>query len=116
MSIKRFESEDFSPMYLLKNRYGKGVIMSPKQKAQQLINKFKDYVHGYIGSSMLSNTEFPELILDRTKILTHTVIDEIIRELHHGQEMDWIKERVDGQEYITYWNEVKLEVENYKTE
>lgn len=30
---------------------------------EELIEKFKDYVHGYVGSSMLTNTEYPEQIV-----------------------------------------------------
>ena len=31
--------------------------MSEKEKAQELVEKFKDYVHGYIGSSMLTQQD-----------------------------------------------------------
>ncbi len=43
--------------------------MIPKEKAQELVNKFKDYVHGYVGSSMLTNHEYPEQILSQAKRL-----------------------------------------------
>ena len=41
--------------------------MTAKERAEVLIDKFKDYVHGYVGSSMLSNHEYPEQILSQAK-------------------------------------------------
>lgn len=34
-------------------------VIHPKEKATELVEKYKDYVHGYVGSSMLTNTEYP---------------------------------------------------------
>lgn len=34
---------------------------------EKLIQKFKSYVNGYVGSSMLTNTEYPETILENAK-------------------------------------------------
>lgn len=38
-----------------------------KEEAKRLIEIFKDYVHGYIGSSMLSNYEYPDQIIKQAK-------------------------------------------------
>ena len=35
---------------------------SPKEFAEELMNTFRPYVHGYVGSSMLSNFEYPDQI------------------------------------------------------
>ena len=86
--------------------------MSEKEKAQELVEKFKDYVHGYIGSSMLSNNEYPELILSQAKKVATIVVDEILQEIRLGQKLDWIQERREGQEYIVYWAKVKAEIQD----
>ena len=35
---------------------------TPKEFAEELLNTFRPYVHGYVGSSMLSNFEYPDQI------------------------------------------------------
>lgn len=84
--------------------------MLPKEKAQELVDKFKDYVHGYIGSSMLANVEYPEQILSQAKKVATIVVDEILKEITNYQKFDWIIERQGGEEYIVYWAEVKSEI------
>ena len=86
--------------------------MSEKEKAQELVEKFKDYVNGYIGSSMLTNTEYPEQILSQAKKVATMVVDEILLETRQGQKLDWIRERNEGQEYIVYWVKVKAEIQD----
>lgn len=83
--------------------------MTAEEKAQELVGKFKDYVHGYIGSSMLTNYEYPEQIKSQAKKLSIEVVDEIISECSNwaGGSMDngWDAKRFD------YWNEVKSFIE-----
>ena len=86
--------------------------MSEKEKAQELVEKFKDFVHGYIGSSMLTNTEYPEQILAQAKKVATMVVEEILFEIRQGQKLDWIQERNEGQEYIVYWAKVKAEIQD----
>lgn len=86
--------------------------MSEKEKAQELVEKFKDFVHGYVGSSMLTNTEYPEQILSQAKKVATIVVDEILQEIRYGQKLDWIQERKEGQEYIVYWTKVKSEIQD----
>ena len=86
--------------------------MSEKEKAQELVEKFKDFVHGYVCSSMLTNTEYPELILSQAKKVATIVVDEILQEIRLGQKVDWIQERREGQEYIVYWAKVKAEIQD----
>ena len=85
--------------------------MSEKEKAQELVEKFKDFVYGYIGSSMLTNTE-SEQILSQAKKVATMVVDEILFEIRQGQKLDWIHERNEGQEYIIYWVKVKAEIQD----
>ena len=86
--------------------------MSEKEKAQELVEKFKDFVHRYVCSSMLTNTEYPELILSQAKKVATIVVDEILQEIRQGQKLDWIQERREGQEYIVYWAKVKAEIQD----
>lgn len=86
--------------------------MSEKEKAQELVEKFKDFVHGFVGSSMLTNTEYPEQILSQAKKVATMVVDEILFEISQGQKLDWIQERYEGQEYIVYWAKVKAEIQD----
>lgn len=86
--------------------------MSEKEKAKELVEKFKDFVHGYIGSSMLTNTEYPEQILSQAKKVATMVVDEILFEIRQGQKLYWIQERKEGQEYIVYWAKVKAEIQD----
>ena len=86
--------------------------MIPKEKAQELVNKFKDYVHGYIGSSMLTNHEYPEQILSQAKKAATIVVDEIL--LSFDGFMDARKNfrhelEIDAERY---WKSVKTEIES----
>lgn len=81
--------------------------MTPKEKAQELIDKFKDYVHGYIGGSMLSNYEYPEQILAQAKKCALIVVDVIL--IDCGAK-DWLGDvEANGK---NYWEEVKKEIIN----
>ncbi len=75
--------------------------MLPKEKAQELVHKFKYYVHGY-----------SEKNLSQAKTVARMVVDEILSEVAHGKRLDWIQERKDGQEYIVYWTQVKTEIDH----
>ena len=59
--------------------------MTPKDKAIELIEKSKDYVHGYVGSSMLTNYEYPDQILLQAKKVAIIIADEIL--LEHKNEV-----------------------------
>lgn len=55
--------------------------MTYKEKAKELIDFYVSYVHGYTGSSMLTNTEFPELVLQRAKECAIYNVDGILEAL-----------------------------------
>lgn len=86
--------------------------MTPKEKAQDLVNTFKYYVHGYIGSSMLTNYEYPDQILSQAKKVANIVVDEIIFEIKHNIHLDWMPTRKTGEDFVEYWTQVKEEIEN----
>lgn len=56
--------------------------MSPKLKAESIVNKFKDHVNPYIGSGMLSNIIDDEAILYQSKKCGLIEVDEILNVLN----------------------------------
>lgn len=101
--------------------------MNTKDKAQELVDKFKDYVHGYVGSSMLTNHEYPEQILAQAKKVAIITVDEILKQfdgLHKPEycAFDCIGERkftfeseypehMTGYDMVEYWENVKVQIE-----
>lgn len=94
--------------------------MTPKEKAKELVDKFKDYVHGYIGSSMLTNHEYPEQILAQAKKVAIISVDVILKsEPRRPSNVDWDDVGGTHQYYYeaqredanNYWQEVKKEIE-----
>lgn len=57
--------------------------MTPKEKANELVVKYKDFVHGYVGSSMLTNDEYPEQILSQAKKVAIISANEVIYQLNN---------------------------------
>ena len=76
--------------------------MNTKEKAQELVDKFKDYVHGYVGSSMLTNHEYPEQILAQAKKASIIAVDEILKNF----------EGMTGNDMVAYWEDVKIQILN----
>lgn len=72
--------------------------MTVSEKAKELIKKFEPYASGYLGSSMLTNTEYPEVILKNAKKLSLICVDEILKTLLHSDQ-------------VRYWKEVEQEIE-----
>jgi len=92
--------------------------MKPKEKAQQLVENFKDYVHGYVGSSMLTNYEYPEQILAQAKKVAEITVYEIIEQLNIMWDTFNDAEILGSANHtlskIKYWEEVKEEITNLK--
>ena len=72
---------------------------TPKEKAQELVDKYKYFVNGYLGSSMLTNTEYPEIILLNAKQCALIAVEEIL----NGSRLFYIED-------YDYWQEVKQEL------
>lgn len=82
--------------------------MTAKNKAKELVEKYKDFVAGYIGSSMLTNTEYPEIILMNAKQCALIAVYEIINtEMLIDEDV-----YVETKSYLAYWQEVKTEITN----
>lgn len=90
--------------------------MTPKEKAEELVNKYKPFVYCYLGSGMLSNWEDETVILSNAKQCALIAVDEMLKETNTV-----IPEEVytdNGLEVIIvlnprikYWQEVKNEIE-----
>jgi len=78
--------------------------ITPIEKAEELVNKYKNYVHGYVGSSMLTNYEYPDQILSQAKKCATICVDEII--------LNYVTYGL--QTGIYYWEEVREEIKNYE--
>lgn len=76
--------------------------------AQCLVDKFKPMVNGYIGSSYITGTEFPEAILKNAQTVAHSAADTIIFELSDLPRIPYNERRTE------YWKEVKRQID--KTE
>ena len=77
-------------------------MKTPKEKAAELVEMFKDFVHGYVGGSMLSCYEYPDQILAQAKKCAIIVTDEILSV--------WGINKIAN----IYWNEVKSEIQKIK--
>jgi len=71
--------------------------MTPKEKAIDLYDKFID-----------SYDLFGKRIANECALIA---VDEILQEIRYNKKIDWLIERRNGEEYITYWLEVKQELE-----
>lgn len=80
--------------------------MTPKEKAKDLIDKFYPYSCGFIGSSFLTNTEYPEQKLKEYKEMALICVDELMK--HEASYHSCLDKTTD------YLKEVKLEIENYE--
>ena len=78
--------------------------LTPTQKADELIEKFKDYVHGYVGSSMLTNTEYPEQIEKQAARCAIIAVKEI---LSLGLLYGISPFGNEGKQFDIFWQEVK---------
>lgn len=82
--------------------------MTAKEKANQLVDRMKQYVHGYVGSSMLTYREYPEQILEQAKKVANIIVDECI---NCSQYKSHIQFSVPEIETTEYWLSVKHEIE-----
>jgi len=85
--------------------------MTPKEKATELIEKFKDKVNPYIGSGMLSNTHDDSAILWQSKKCAQIVCDEA-QEILNKPAFQY-KESLLWKAEFEYWDKVRGEVVMY---
>jgi hypothetical protein len=82
--------------------------MNAQEKAHSLVEKFKNYVHGYVGSSMLTNHEYPEQVLSQAKKAAMIVVDECINATQYEAHLQMSHTEVETTEY---WLDVKSSIE-----
>lgn len=83
--------------------------MKPKDKAAELVEKFKPFVYCYSGSGMLTNTADDNVIKRISKECAIICVDEIDR--------IFVKTTPEDNPYeylfqLEYWQEVKKEITN----
>jgi hypothetical protein len=91
--------------------------MTPKEKAEELVNYFNPFVYCYIGSGMLTNDVDDSAIRINAKRCALIAVTQIINEYESkicntGYDYDF--ERWDMQR--DYWKEVQFEISKLKTE
>lgn len=82
--------------------------MTPKEKAEELVNKYEPFVYGFIGSSMLTNTEDQSVIKMNAKQCALIAVNEILNQLSL-LELSPLGTYTNPK--IEYWLEVKQEIE-----
>jgi hypothetical protein len=100
-------------MEVFNNNYSKMATMkTPKEKAKELVEKFKPYMYCYMGSGMLSN-DYENVVLDFAKKSSLIAVDEIIETAPkldkriYKNDCSWIEALCN----TDYWQEVKSEIE-----
>lgn len=81
--------------------------MNAKEKAKEIVDKYKPYVYCYMGSGMLTNTEDETVILMNAKSCALICVDELILSTTPDNNPR-PKNRMDRE----YWIEVKQEIQN----
>ena len=85
--------------------------MTPTEKAEEIVDKFKDHVNPYMGSGMLSNTFDDNAILWQSKKCALICVDEIIQS---SPSLPLLSDNgsygSDIELSTIYWKEVKQEI------
>lgn len=117
-----YYKKNHCPVQVLRNcvhpKLGQQILkkrtMTTKQTAINLVEKYQKYVHGYVGSSMLSNDEYPDVVFERAKTLAGEISQEIRESLEHTKECLDL-EGINEYEYdndIEFWKRVQKEIKN----
>jgi hypothetical protein len=53
-------------------------MKTPKEKAKEYVLKFKKHANGFVGSSMLTNTEYTDSKFNHAKEIAKDVVSEIL--------------------------------------
>ena len=82
--------------------------MTPKEKAKELVNKFRD-INWLVETPYTSRYEWIQI--QEAKQCALIAVDEILSELAYTQ--NYVEDAMNKiQVYISYWQEVKKEIEN----
>ena len=72
--------------------------MTPREKARELVDKYKPYVYCFLGSGMLTNTINDEVENNNAKKCALIAVDEIMK-------------IIDTNMGERYWQQVRTEIE-----
>ena len=82
--------------------------MTPKEKAAEIYDRMDYFTNGYVGSSMLSNTEFSDVKVKNTKALALLIVDQIENALtEYGSESNELQ-NMDSE--FRFWDAVRNEI------
>jgi hypothetical protein len=84
--------------------------MTPQEKAEELVDKYKPFVYPYVGSSYLTGDEYPEQILNYAKQCALIAVDEINNDYSYMQNVRNANSNQIHSRRV-YWQEVKQEIE-----
>jgi len=84
--------------------------MTPKEKALELVNKYKGLVYPYLGSGMLINQENESVVLSNAKMCALIAVGEMYYMLSQHYERGNIAIDAD----MKFLWEVRQEIENLK--
>lgn len=90
--------------------------MTPKEKAEVLVNRFNLFVYCFVGSGMLTNDADDSAIRMNAKQCALIAVTQIINEYESNicnKGYDYDFEMWDMQR--DYWKEVQFEISNLKT-
>lgn len=79
----------------------KRIDMKLLDQVEKLIKSYEEYVTGYLGSSMLTNTEYPEMIRANAIQCVKIVVDEMIEENLLLEREPIVEKR------LSFWKEAK---------
>ncbi len=79
--------------------------MKQLQEAQNLVDEFKGIVYPYIGSSMLTNDQSDDVILQNAQTFANIVADKIFNELVELPRIPYNERRTD------HWRLIKLNID-----
>lgn len=83
--------------------------MTTQEQARELIKRFGKHASGFVGSSMLTNTEFSEEKMKHAKQIAKEVVAEILEVLDdHNGHFNWQTEK--------YWKQVLIDIYEYEEE
>lgn len=83
--------------------------MKTQEQAKELIKRFSKHANGYVGSSMLTNTEIPESKLNHAKQIAKDVVAEILEVLvDFNWHFNW--------QTTKYWKQVIVDIDEYEEE
>jgi len=79
------------------------------QQAKELVKRFSKHANGFVGSSMLTNTEYPDSRFNHSKQIAKEVVVEILEVLEdHNGHFQYQTEK--------YWKEVLAEIDTLELE